>query len=104
MVVSARGGKPFLNNNAKGILGFLDSVRSKLKDSTYNFLFEPGQFLPNSDGTVKKDLSNLLFEWLGSDKSITILDLSGIPSQIMTSISGTLMIIISYYLFGETKN
>lgn len=39
---SAGGGSPFLNNLAKGILGFLDGVRIKLKDSRYNFLFEPG--------------------------------------------------------------
>ncbi|WP_066504355.1 ATP-binding protein [Abyssisolibacter fermentans] len=96
---SAGGGKPYLNNKAKGLLNFLDSIRLKLKDSTYNFLFKPGEFLPDLDGKVKKDLSNLLFEWLGSDKSITILDLSGIPSEIMTSISGTLLKIIYDTLF-----
>ncbi len=96
---SAGGGKPFLNNKAKGILGFLDSVRIKLKDSTYNFLFEPGDFTPDLKGKVKNDLSRLLFEWLGSDKPVTILDLSGIPSEIMASISGTLLKIIYDALF-----
>ncbi|RLC44290.1 MAG: ATP-binding protein [Candidatus Cloacimonadota bacterium] len=98
-IASPGGGEPFLNNKAKGILGFLDSVRIKLKDSTYNFLFEARDYSPNLDGYVEKDLSSLLFEWLGSDEPITILDLSGIPSEIMTSISGTLLKIIYDALF-----
>ena len=96
---SAGGGSPFLNNKAKGILGFLDSVRLKLKDSTYNFLFEPGDYTPDLLGKVNKDLSSLLFEWLGNSKPVTILDLSGIPSEIMTSISGTLLKIVYDSLF-----
>lgn len=96
---AAGGGSPFLNNQAKGILGFLDSIRLKLKDSTYSFLFTPGDYSPNLDGKVQKDLSDLLFEWLGSDKPITILDLSGIPNEIMISVSGTLLKIIYDALF-----
>ncbi|UWG96249.1 ATP-binding protein [Dehalobacter sp. DCM] len=96
---SAGGGAPFLNNQAKGILSFLDSIRLKLKDSTYNFLFQPGNFAPNLEGKVNKDLSDLLFDWLGGKKPITILDLSGIPSEIMVSISGTLLKIIYDALF-----
>ena len=96
---SAGGGSPFLNNKAKGILGFLDSVRLKLKDSTYNFLFEPGDYTPDLLGKVNNDLSSLLFEWLGNNKPVTILDLSGIPSEIMTSISGTLLKIVYDSLF-----
>lgn len=96
---SAGGGAPFLNNQAKGLLGFLDSVRLKLKDSTYNFLFYPDKYEPKLSGKVEQDISNLLFEWLGNEKPITILDLSGIPSDIMTSISGTLLKIIYDALF-----
>lgn len=96
---SAGGGSPFLNNQAKAILGFLDSVRVKLKDSTYNFLFSPGNYTPDMTGKITSDLSDLLFDWLGSVKPITILDLSGIPSEIMTSISGTLLKIIYDALF-----
>jgi len=96
---SPGGGEPFLNNRAKGILGFLDGVRIKLKDSTYKFLFESGAYSPDLKGKVKEDLSNLLFEWLGSEKPVTILDLSGIPSEIMTSISGTLLKIVYDALF-----
>lgn len=97
---SAGGGAPFLNNQAKGILSFLDSIRLKLKDSRYSFLFNTKEYQPNMVGKVNKDLSDLLFEWLGNkEKHITILDLSGIPSEIMISISGTLLKIIYDALF-----
>ena len=96
---AAGGGSPFLNNQAKGILGFLDSIRLKLKDSTYSFLFTPGDYAPDLNGKVQKDLGDLLFEWLGSEKPITILDLSGIPNEIMISVSGTLLKIIYDALF-----
>lgn len=96
---SPGGGEPFLNNKARGILGFLDSIRIKLKDSTYKFLFESDDYHPSLNGNVTKDLSNLLYEWLGNNKPVTILDLSGIPSEIMTSISGTLLKIVYDALF-----
>lgn len=96
---SAGGGSPFLNNQAKGILGFLDSVRNRLNDSSYNFLFNPGDFTPNLKGKTKSDIDNLFMDWLGNPLPITILDLSGIPSEIMSSISGTLLKIIYDGLF-----
>ena len=96
---SPGGGEPFLNNKAKGLLSFLDGIRIKLKDSRYRFLFQPGDWEPDITGKVNKDLDELLFGWLGSDKPITILDLSGIPSDIMVSISGTLLKIVYDTLF-----
>jgi hypothetical protein len=102
---SAGGGKPFLNNEAKGILSFLDSMRSRLLDQRYNFLFSPGELTPDLTGKIAKDLHELLAEWLGHDKSITILDLSGIPSEIMTPISGSILKIIYDSLFwGQELN
>jgi DNA helicase HerA-like ATPase len=96
---SPGGGSPFLNHQVKGILNFLDSVRLKLKDSRYNFLFAPSEYNPALNGEIKKDVQNLLFDWLGNDKPITILDLSGVPNDIMISISGTLLKIVYDALF-----
>lgn len=91
--------EPFMNNSKKGILSFLDSIRLRLIDSTYDFLFNPGEYQPSLDGKIKKDISDLLFEWVGGEKPITILDLSGIPSEIMTSVSGTILKVIYDALF-----
>ena len=96
---SAGGGKPFLNNQAKGILGFLDSVRIKLKDSRFEFLFNPGEYSPDLTGNTSKSLSELLMDWLGGKEPVTILDLSDVPSEIMISISGALLKIIYDALF-----
>ena len=90
---------PFLNNKAKGILRFLDSMRNRIDDSRYAFLFTSDGFEPNLNGTVTKDLSDLLINWLGGDQPITILDLSGVPSEIMSSISGALLKITYDALF-----
>ena len=90
---------PFLNNRAKGLLSFLDSMRNKLNDSSYNFLFSPGKLTPDLKGKIDEDLDSVFFKWLGSETPITILDLSGIPSEVMASISGTLLKIIYDGLF-----
>ncbi|WP_208727466.1 ATP-binding protein [Leptospira bourretii] len=90
---------PFLNQKAKGILGFLDSMRNKLNDSSYSFLFTPGEFTPDANAKILKDIDSLFYDWIGNSKPITILDLSGIPSEIMASISGTLLKIIYDGLF-----
>lgn len=96
---SAGGGSPFLNFQAKGILGFLDNMRSKMKDSRYKFLFEPGEYEPDLEGKTAKGLNNLLELWLGNTGKITILDFSDIPSEIMVSTSGSLLSIVYDALF-----
>lgn len=90
---------PYLNNARKGLLTFLDGMRLKLKDSTYSFLFNNIDYTPDLSGKVKCDLADLLYSWLGGDKPITILDMSGIPTEVMVSISGTLLKIIYDALF-----
>ena len=102
---AAGGGNPFLNRSALGILGYLNAVKNKLTDDRYKFLFNPGDYSPKLDGTTTKDLSILLSDWLNHDKPITILDLSGVPSEIMSSISGTIIKIIYDSLFwGQELN
>jgi DNA helicase HerA-like ATPase len=55
-------------------------VLSRLKDSRFDFLFNPGNF-KGIAGT--KDLNNLLNEWIGSESKLTILDLSGVPFEVL---------------------
>ncbi|MBU2599501.1 ATP-binding protein [bacterium] len=96
---SLGSGSPFLNLQAKGILGFLDGMRNRIIDQRFKFLYEPGGFMPDLTGKVSNDLDYLLLEWLGHDKTVTILDLSGVPSIIMSSISGSLLKIMYDALF-----
>jgi len=85
---------PFLNMKAKGILGFLDGMRSRLLDQSYNFLFRPIGYSPAVDGTIPNDLPNLFSTWFGHKAPVSILDLSEIPSNIMQAISGCILKII----------
>jgi hypothetical protein len=100
---SAGGGRPFLNFQAKGILNFLEGMRTRMLDQRYSFLFAPGDYNPDSKGKCKSDLDSLLSTWLGHDKPITILDLSGVPSDIMISISGSLLKVIYDALFWAQR-
>lgn len=92
---AAGGGAPYLNNRAQGILSFLESLRNRATDERFKFLFEPSKYNPDLTGKVDDtDIDMLLADWLGHEKPVTILDLSGVPPEIMISISGTLLKII----------
>lgn len=53
---------------------------ARLKDSRYDFMFYPGDY---KDEKSPKDLHNLLFEWIGGDERLAILDLSNVPFEVM---------------------
>lgn len=72
----------------------LDLMKSRLLDTQYSFLLEPGDWNPDKDGKIKRDLSGLLEEWLGHDKPISIFDLSGMPSARLTLLLGAVLDII----------
>lgn len=97
------GGEPFLNNKAKGILGFLDGMRSRLLDQRYKFLFNPEGYCPDLEGQAPSDLPSLFATWFGHGFPISILDLSAIPSDIMQAISGSILKIVYDALYwGQT--
>ena len=91
---------PFINQI--GVLGIrrpLDQLRSRLLDRKYDFLLHPGDWEPDLEGNVTKDLDALLEEWLGHDKAITILDLSGVPSLVVEELIGAILRILYEALF-----
>jgi len=53
---------------------------TRIKDSRYDFLFNPGEY---KDEQSTKDLHTLLNEWIGSDERLSILDLSGVPFEVL---------------------
>lgn len=89
----------FLSGSNLNIRRPLDSLASKLRDPRYDFLFKPGKWNPDLNGDTEEDLSTLMKSWIGTDKPITILDLSGIPISIMNNIIGILLRIIYDGLF-----
>jgi len=53
---------------------------SRLRDSAYDFLFHPGDY---ADATSPKDLHDLLNDWIGGEERLTILDLAGVPFNVL---------------------
>ncbi|HEX9831219.1 MAG TPA: ATP-binding protein, partial [Thermodesulfobacteriota bacterium] len=77
----------------------LEALASKLRDPRFDFLFNPGPWHPDTNGQPKEDLDTLLKAWVGGDKPISILDLSGIPPLIQIELVGALLRIIYDALF-----
>lgn len=91
---------PFQNNtNVLGVRRQLDQMRSRLLDRRFEFLLTPGDWSPETDGSTKKDLPELVESWIGHDKPITVLDLSGVPSAVLVQLIGGILSIIYEALF-----
>ncbi|MFT5691587.1 MAG: hypothetical protein ACI92E_000916 [Oceanicoccus sp.] len=74
---------------------------TKLRIPRYDFIFnpDPDRWLPDNDGTVTEDLDLLLKNWIGSDRPVTILDLSGVPVDILQTTIGALLRLLYEALF-----
>lgn len=86
--------EPVLSNSQQ-----LHTLGSKLRVPRFDFIFKPAEWLPDENGDVDKDLDVLVKQWIGSNKPITILDLSGVPIGILNTIIGVLLRIIYDGLF-----
>lgn len=72
----------------------LDLMRSRLLDSQYSFFLKPGSWTPNEENKCENDLSTLIANWIGGNKPITILDLSGMPSERLDLLLGSMLDIL----------
>lgn len=72
---------------------------AKLRIPRYNFMFKPEDWMPENDGKTSKDLDSFLESWIGNQKPVTILDLSGVPSDILQITIGVLLRLLYEALF-----
>ena len=86
--------KIYLSGSSLNIRRQVDALGSRLKDRRYDFLFRPGPFMPQVDGQVDYDLDVFLKGWIGNKKTVSILDLSGVPTAILTDLVGALTRVI----------
>jgi uncharacterized protein len=77
----------------------VDALGSRLRDPRFDFLFRPGPYLPTPEGETMEDLDSLLASWLGDDRPITILDLSGAPLAVQPDLVGSVLRILYDALF-----
>ena len=94
---------PFLNTEALGIQRPLKLLRSRLLDRRYDFLLHPGPWEPDLGGKPERDLDSLLRGWLGGEKPVTILDLSGVPSSVLERLVGSILRVVYEALFWSRE-
>lgn len=90
---------PYQAKSRKGIGRPLEYLRTRVLDPRYSFMFAEDDFEPSSDGHVNSDLDDLLSKWIGSDRPITVLDVSALPPEIVTTIVGGLLALVYQFLF-----
>jgi hypothetical protein len=81
----------------------LMSLASKLRDPRFSFMFGSSKWLPDLSGAVESDLDELLRDWIGNEHPITILDMSGVPSSVLSGLIGALLRILYDSLFWARK-
>jgi len=92
-------GVRIFKSSAEGPRTHIDTLEAKLKDKRLGFLFNPGEWSVKEDGSTTKDLDSLLQEWIGGEKPITVLDLSGIPPSVLDDLVGAVLRILFDALF-----
>lgn len=71
---------------------YIGKIYSRLKDSRYSFMFTPADYY---DTTSKNDIDEMLRTWIANDERLTILDLSGVPFELIDITVG----LISRFLY-----
>lgn len=77
----------------------LENLGAKLRIPRFDFYLRPGRWAPDINSLAEKKLHELIKGWIGSDRPITILDLSGVPSTIINDVVGILLRLIYDCLF-----
>lgn len=91
---------PYFNRQRRSIGRQLDMLRSRLLDTRFAFMFDSDDPLhPGLDGHVTEDLGTFVASWVGGPTQVTIVDVSGIPAEVLGTVVGTMMQLIYDTLF-----
>ena len=96
--------KIFLSGSTLNIKRPLQALASQLRDSRYDFLLRPGPWCPKAtltdrDAQPEADLDGWLAAWIGDVQPLLVLDLSGVPTEILSHVVGAIVRIIFDALF-----
>jgi hypothetical protein len=72
--------KPPYKSKRQTMYPYVSKIYSRLRDSRFDFLFNPGNFSGYAGGN---DLDDLLKTWIEHDSNLTILDLNGVPFELI---------------------
>lgn len=103
-ITSGGSERVYLSGAQLNIRRQIMATESLLRDTRYDFMFRPGPWCPNPtfqnlDAQPVQDLDVLIKSWVGGDKPITILDLSGVPVSILMDLIGVLIRLLFDALF-----
>jgi len=90
---------PFLSRKGNNIRKPLEAMASRLRDPRFGFLFGDNPWRPDLQGAPNQDLDTWLELLIGSDSTVTILDLSGCPSDVLSTVVGAVLRILFDALF-----
>lgn len=96
---AAGGEKIYLSTSRLNLGRQLDALGGRLRDPRFAFLFRPGSWTPDVDRQVDRDLDALLEMWVGGPEPVTIVDLSGVPPEVLHDIIGIMLRIVYDALF-----
>ncbi|HCW08626.1 MAG TPA: DUF853 domain-containing protein [Cytophagales bacterium] len=97
MPPGAGSAAPFKFKENKILVSYLNKLHTKLKDNRLGFLFDVDEF-----NGVDLDIDDLLASWLNHDKPITVLDLGGVPFEIMDMVVGLISrIVFESFFWGR---
>lgn len=103
-ITSGGPNRVYLSGAPLNIRRQIMAAESLLRDTRYDFMFRPGPWCPQPtlqdlDAQPAEDIDALLKSWVGGDKPITILDLSGVPVSILMDLVGVLLRLLFDALF-----
>jgi hypothetical protein len=103
-ITSGGPNRVYLSGAPLNIRRQIMATESLLRDTRYDFLFRPGPWCPQPtrqtpDAQPAQDLDSLIRSWVGGEKPITILDLSGVPVSILMDLVGVLIRLLFDALF-----
>jgi DNA helicase HerA-like ATPase len=90
---SQGAGAPF-KSKMQVMYPYVGKIYSRLKDSRYNFMFNPSDYF---DVDSENDIDHLFRSWIEHEERLTILDLSGIPFELIDISVG----LISRFLYDS---
>lgn len=92
-------GSIYLSGSPLNLRKPIDALAARLRDPRLKFLFEPGSWTVEPDGSTVADLDTAVEAWLGGDRPIAVFDLSGVPVTILQTLLGALLRIVYDALF-----
>jgi len=95
---------PYPSKKRRSIGRQLDLLRTRLLDSRYAFMFDPtDSHAPDLHGNVEADLDSVLASWLGRESPVTILDVSGLPAEVLRPVVGSMIQLVYDGLFWAAE-